>query len=389
MGGGHAATHSIKPRLPRIRKRQRAHVELDEVNRLKRARRRILWGLFGLFALLVAYLLYLLWWTHHNLHQAELLPDDSGRTPGENILLVGSDSHDFNDLANKGRADVIQLIHVDAGRRHAYVIHFPRDFYVTIPCGATHCNGLAPEDNKSKINASFSWGALWHAPGLKGSEGASHLLVETLEDLLSVQGQPRFHIDHVVMMGFCGFANLTDDLGGVDIDVTQAYAEGAQPANATCANGGAYGTWTAGVHHMDGLEALGFVRERHELALGDIDRGRDQQAWMAAVFRKLTRSGALLNPIGLPKIISDGLSNTIVDQRMGMGYLLGLGRDIAINNLKVRYFTAPYVHRGASFPIIKGVGQVLSYDPTGMDQLGYALRNDQMAEYSIDENNVQ
>ena len=349
----------------------------------------MLWSLLGLFVLLVGYLLWLLWYAHHNIHQEFLLPNEPGGSPGENILLIGSDSHDFADLNKNGRADVIQLIHVDAGRKHAYVVHFPRDFYVSIPCGPTHCGGLAPANNKAKINASFSWGAIWHQPGLKGSEGASQLLVGTLEDLLSVPGQPRFHVDHVVMMGFCGFANLTDDLGGVDINVTQPYDEGSQPPNATCANGGAYGNWTAGTHHMNGLEALGFVRERHQLALGDIDRGRDQQAWMAAVFRKLTRSGALLNPVGLPQIVSDGLSNTIVDQRMNMGYLLGLGRDIAINNLKVSYFTAPYVHDGTSFPTIPGVGQVLSYDPVGMKELGYDLRHDLMAGYSINKNDVQ
>ncbi|WP_164512513.1 LCP family protein [Nocardioides baekrokdamisoli] len=368
MGGGHAA------------KRNSGRT---------RWRRRILMSLLALFLLLIAYLFWILWWAHHNLHQALLLPYDPGTSPGENILLIGSDSHDFSDLNNNGRADVIQLIHIDEGRKRAYVIHFPRDFYVSIPCGPTHCGGLAPADNKAKINASFSWGALWHQPGLRGSEGASQLLVKTLQDLLSAPGQPPFHIDHVMMMGFCGFANLTDDLGGVDIDVTQAYDEGVQPANATCANGGAYGRWTVGMHHMTGLEALGFVRERHQLALGDIDRGRDQQAWMAAVFRKLTKSGVLLNPVELPQVISDGLSNTIVDQRMGMGYLIGLGRDVAIHNLKVSYFTAPYVHNGTSFLTIPGVGQVLTYDPAGMSELGYDLRHDQMAGYSINQNQVQ
>lgn len=370
----------------RLRTRKEAWDEPDGASRI---RRRVLWVLLGLLGLLIAYLLFLLWWAHHHIHQEFLLPDEPGGSPGENILLVGSDSHDLADLNNNGRADVIQLIHVDVGRKHAYVVHFPRDFYVSIPCGPTHCSGLAPANNKAKINASFSWGALWHQPGLSGAEGASQLLVGTLEDLLSAPGQPRFHIDHVVMMGFCGFANLTDDLGGVDIAVTQAYNEGAQPANATCANGGAYGNWTVGTHHMTGLEALGFVRERHKLVQGDIDRGRDQQAWMAAVFRKLTKSGALLNPVALPQLISDGLSNTIVDQNLGTGYLVGLGRDIALHNLKVSYFTAPYVHNGTSFPTIPGVGQVLTYDPSGMALLGYDLRHDLMSGYSINVNNVQ
>lgn len=361
----------------------------DDLDPRRKWRRRILWGLLGLFLLLVAYVLWLLWWAHHHIHQALLLPDDSGSSPGENILLIGSDSRGPSDLNNNGRSDVIQLIHLDAGRKRGYVIHFPRDFYVTIPCGPTHCNGLAPANNKAKINAAFSWGALWHQPGLTAAEGASQLLVHTMEDLLSAPDQPRFHIDHVAMVGFCGFAHLTDDLGGVDIEVTQPYSEGTQPADATCSTGGAWGTWAAGRQHMDGLQALGYVRERHKLALGDIDRGRDQQAWLAAVFRKVMGSGALADPIKLPQIIQDGLSNTIVDQHMGIGYLIALGRDVALHNLKFSYFSAPYLHSGASYPIIPGVGQVLSYDVQGMTQLGYSLRNDRMDGYSIDQNYVQ
>lgn len=351
------------------------------VDHKKKWRRRILWALLVLLLLLLAYILWLWWWTQHNIHQADLLPNEPGNSQGENILLIGSDSRDLADLNDNARADVIQLVHIDATRHTASVIHFPRDLYVTIPCGQTHCAAggqqLAPNDNKSKINAAFSWGAVMAQPGHR-SEGGSQLLVKTLEDLLS-SGTNRFHIDHVMITGFCGFAHLTDDLGGVDIHVSQPFEEGVIQPNADCrTGGGAFGTWSQGTHHMTGIEALGFVRERHNLKAGDIDRGKDQQAWMAAVFRKLTHSGDLLNPIKLPQIISDGLSNTIVDQHMGIGYFMSLGKDVALNNLKVSYFTAPW----QGFANVNNVGSVVNYDAKAMADLGFALRSDQMATYA-------
>ena len=59
-----------------------------------------------------------------------------------NILLVGSDSR--TTVAN-GRSDVIVLVHVTSDRKHAYLVHFPRDLYVDVP-----------GHGKDKINAVLS-----------------------------------------------------------------------------------------------------------------------------------------------------------------------------------------------------------------------------------------
>ena len=55
----------------------------------------------------------------------------------------------------------------------------------------------------------------------------------------------------------------------------------------------------AGTSTIEGKQALAFVRQRHGLPRGDLDRIVRQQYFMSAVFRKVTSLGVLTNPIKL------------------------------------------------------------------------------------------
>ena len=93
-----------------------------------------------------------------------------------NILLVGSDSR--TAVAN-GRSDVIVLIHITSDRKHAYLVHFPRDLYVDIP-----------GHGKDKINAAYAY-------------GGTQLLVRTVQNLVDVP------LDNVAVIDFEGFKAMT------------------------------------------------------------------------------------------------------------------------------------------------------------------------------------
>ncbi|MGK2854864.1 MAG: LCP family protein, partial [Microbacteriaceae bacterium] len=143
-------------------------------------------------------------------------PIDRPEAAGDalNYLVIGTDTRDPD--AERGRSDVIVLMHISDDRERVDLIHFPRDYFVDIP-GSSRPN---------KINAAFSFGG---AP----------LLVETIQPLVGVP------IDSVAIVDFESFKSLTDAVGGVEVNVAEA-----SPG------------FPAGTMEMDGETGLEFVRER-------------------------------------------------------------------------------------------------------------------------------
>lgn len=283
---------------------------------------------------------YLSWKLDNNIKHTAMLPTgnqperNAGAGDAQNILLMGSDSRG-NSVADGSRSDVIQLVHISNGQKTVQVVHFPRDLYVAIP-----------GHGKNKINAAYAFGKV-------------PLLVTTLQNLLGIR------IDAAAIIGFEGFAKLTDTLGGVDLYVPQSFSESD------------FGTWTQGWHHMNGKQALGFVRERHQLKEGDIDRGRNQQAWIKAIMTKTLKAGTLLNPLKL---------NSIIDDVTAGGNLQVDGIDVqslgwSMRNLRmsdVTFYTAPFSGFGSD-PV---AGSIDIVDEAKMKELGKALYDDDFSQYS-------
>jgi LCP family protein required for cell wall assembly len=179
-----------------------------------------------------------------------------------NILLLGSDSRNpDNDQANAdhSRSDTIILMHVQADHQHAYLISIPRDLYVPIP-----------GHDRDKINAAFSYGGL-------------PLVIETVEGFTGV------HIDHVALIDFAGFQQVTDALGGVDLYIEKSITSIHKP----------YRHFTQGMNHLNGAEALDYIRQRYQFPDGDISRERHQQQFLKAILDKAASSGTLSNPAKL------------------------------------------------------------------------------------------
>jgi polyisoprenyl-teichoic acid--peptidoglycan teichoic acid transferase len=293
----------------------------------------------------VGYLGYLNHTLTTNVRHAALLPTP---TPGEkvpgtvpvargaqNILLIGSDSR--GSVAN-GRSDVIVLVHVSTDHQKVFLIHFPRDLYVDIP-----------GHGKDKINAAFAY-------------GGSPLLVRTMQALVDVR------IDHVAIIGFDGFKAMTDAVGGVDV-----YAEEASNEPGT-------GTVHVGVNHLDGEAALGFVRERHQLSLGDISRGRRQLAFLKALmFQSLSRQ-TLLNPVRFAELVDASTRHLTVDNAFSFADLRSEAFSMSgLRRNDTMLITAPFsgfgtTPQGASIDVV---------DEARMAQLSTALRNDDMGKVAL------
>ncbi|KKK06367.1 LCP family protein, partial [Micromonospora sp. HK10] len=283
------------------------------------------WGRIGLVAGVAVLLLALLggigaWFYARNLNgdlaRTDPFSEITGGRPAKqvegalNILMVGSDSRDPDaplDGAGKWRADTLILMHVPADHKQAYLVSIPRDLYVPIPenAGASCDSG-----SRNKINAAFAFGGL-------------PLAVKTVECFTDVR------IDHVMAIDFGGFKEVTDALGGVDLKVERTITSIHKP----------YRTFTKGVNHMDGAEALDWVRQRKQFPDGDFARMRHQQEFLKALMDKAASSGTLTNPKKLNDFLQAVTAAATVDQGFSLTDMALQFRSLRGDNLT--FITSP------------------------------------------------
>lgn len=267
------------------------------------------------------------------------VPDDAASTI--NFLVLGSDSRiSAGDPTQwtygAQRTDTIMLVQIPADRKHVYVMSIPRDSWVPIP-----------DHGEAKINASFSY-------------GGPPLLIQTVEDLTGVR------IDHFVVTDFESFKNITDDLGGVVLDLKEDFTVDGV-------------TIPAGEQQtLDGAQALKWVRERYSLPRGDFDRVQRQQAWMRAIAAKVRNSGVLTNPVQLTSLLTTLSSSISADDGLTSDVLLNLALDLrGLSTGDITFFTAPYSGTGRSDD-----GQsIVLLDDAALAPLMEAWRNDDLGAY--------
>ena len=256
---------------------------------------------------------------------------------GQNILLLGSDARPGDTFS---RADVIILAHVADDKKNVYLVHFPRDLYVSIP-----------GHGKNKINAAYAF-------------GGPRLLVQTLQNLIGVK------VDHVAKTDFQGFANMTDAVGGVRV-----WAEEASNGKG---NGGTV-VVHQGWNNFNGEQALEFVRERYELSQGDISRGRRQQAFLKAIMLKVLTPQTLTNPVTVAKLVDAGTKNLVIDQKWSVADMRSEAWDLRnLRSGNITFITAPF----NGFDSVKGVGSIDVVDTSGMKNLGQMIAADTLDQYT-------
>ena len=276
----------------------------------------------------------------------------------ENYLLVGSDTREgltkqqMRELrvgstatAAGGRSDTMLIIHLSKSRDRAYIISLPRDSLVVIPehVSSSDKKTIIP-DRQGKLNSAFSYGG---AP----------LLIKTVERATSIK------IDHYVEVSFAGFAGIVDALGGievctkVDIDDPKSHL-----------------VLSAGVHTLDGIEALKYVRTRDFDGRGDIGRMQRQQQFMSAVLNKATSSGTLLNPFKVKNFINASLASVKLDSGLAPDDLLTLAKQMKnLSSGNVRTLTVPLSNPNGR---VDGVGSVVIWDEILGADLWTRVRDD-------------
>ncbi|MFV0532710.1 MAG: LCP family protein [Cumulibacter sp.] len=278
--------------------------------------------------------------------------DRVGNFDDENILVVGNDSRDGysqEDLDKIGASDEgsmatdsIMLIHVPANGESASVVSFPRDSWVDIP-------GYG----ESKINSAFVSGYSSLPDGASEAERRAEgqkTLIATVSQLSGMK------VDHYVEVSLLGFYDLTEALGGIEVNLCE-------PAYDPSQNSGA--DFPAGKQTLDGSQALSFVRQREGLNNGDLDRIKRQQFFVGAVLRKVLDQDLLdLANIGKLTDIIDALTGTI-NYSKGLDPLELADQMSAVATGDVTFQTVPVANQDAK---IGEASVVLLEDQDSLDE---------------------
>jgi LCP family protein required for cell wall assembly len=225
-----------------------------------------------------------------------------GRDDGAiDILLVGLDSRTDahgNPLSGEElgtlragdeeatNTDTIILIRIPNNGKSATAISIPRDSYVAAPgLGKTKINGVYGQTREAKRTSLVQAGASAADAAAQGTEAGREALIKTVADLTGVT------VDHYAEIGLLGFALITDALGGVDVCLKEPVFEPLSGAD-----------FPAGQQKLDGPQALSFVRQRHDLPRGDLDRVVRQQVVMASLAHRVISGKTLSSPATLKKL---------------------------------------------------------------------------------------
>ncbi|MCW2603174.1 MAG: LytR family transcriptional regulator [Pseudonocardiales bacterium] len=213
----------------------------------------------------------------------------------QNIVLVGKDDRETAtdaELAELGterdggslNTDTMMILHVPADGAKATLISFPRDSWVTIP-------GYG----QNKLNAAYSLGS---DSGAKPDAGRK-LLVTVLQNMTGLT------IDHYVEIDLIGFYRISNAIGGVDVNLCSAQYDEFSGIDLP-----------AGLSTIQGTQALAFVRQRHGLDGGDLDRTARQRYFLTQVFQKVQSAGTLLNPFKLKDLVGAVSSSLTTDSSL-------------------------------------------------------------------------
>jgi len=273
-------------------------------------------------------------------HALNGAPQSSGGDT--NILLLGLDSRRANDGSNLPRkllnlmhvgstssvggynTNTMILIHIPAGGKKAVAVSIPRDDYVDVP-------GQRPKKIKEAYGYAkyFSESALYKQ-GVKNPELESlsreagrTATIKTISQFLQVP------IDHFAEVNLVGFYDLANAVGGIQVCLNNAVND-SQYSGAV---------FPAGLQTITGVDALKFVRQRHGLPNGDLDRTHRQQAFITGVITKF-RSQGIFGDIGkLSALLNVAKKDVVIDS--GWNVLGFLPQAKALTGGNITFHTLP------------------------------------------------
>ncbi|WP_419773237.1 LCP family protein [Gordonia alkanivorans] len=228
------------------------------------------------------------------------------------ILLVGTDSRtdakgnplspEEIKLLRSGEevatnTDTILLVRIPEDGSSATAISIPRDSYVDVPgIGMSKINAAYGTTREGVRARAVEAGQSPEEAEKEGTLAGRKALVDTVTNLTGVQ------VDHYAEVGLLGFVLLTNAVGGIDVCLNAPVRDPLSGAR-----------FRKGVQTLNGPRALSFVRQRHGLPRGDLDRITRQQAFMASLTQKVLSAGTLTDPGKLSEMQNAVARSIVID----------------------------------------------------------------------------
>lgn len=235
----------------------------------------------------------------------------AGEEPAVNILVLGTDSRTSASDPSQWkegaqRTDAIMIVQVSGDRKTVSVMSIPRDSWVEIP---GHGHG--------KINAAYSY-------------GGPSLTIHTVENLTGI------HIDHFAVANFESFVALTDEIGGVRVNLKTPQTLAGKELG-------------AGAQVLNGQQALAYTRERSSLPNGDFDRVKRQQTWMRSIVSRVLTNGTLSSPTALYSFLKTASRTVAVDESFTLNQMQSLALETRhLHSNDIAFMTVPTAGTGTS-----------------------------------------
>ena len=235
----------------------------------------------------------------------------AGEEPAVNILVLGTDSRTSASDPSQWkegaqRTDAIMIVQVSGDRKTVSVMSIPRDSWVEIP---GHGQG--------KINAAYSY-------------GGPSLTIHAVENLTGI------HIDHFAVANFESFVALTDEIGGVRVNLKTPQRLAGKELG-------------AGAQVLDGQQALAYTRERSSLPNGDFDRVKRQQTWMRSIVSRVLTNGTLSSPTALYSFLKTASRTVAVDESFTLNQMQSLALEMRhLHSNDIAFMTVPTAGTGTS-----------------------------------------
>ncbi|MEZ0069541.1 LCP family protein required for cell wall assembly [Streptacidiphilus sp. MAP12-20] len=240
-----------------------------------------------------------------------------------NLLLIGLDSRkdmNGNDLPKQfveqdlhaGSSDIggyntntLIMLHIPANGGKVQAFSIPRDDYVET------LNGDGSSQGHHKIKEAYGLAKAAAEPRLKASGVSGADLEQQSREagreatLATVQQFLGIRIDHFAEVNLLGFYDIAKVVQPITVCLKHATKDPAMTGQGSGAD------FHAGYNTLDAAQALAFVRQRHNLTNGDLDRTHRQQAFISSVMYKLKQEG-LFGDLGKMQGLLDVVKKDVV-----------------------------------------------------------------------------
>jgi LCP family protein required for cell wall assembly len=243
--------------------------------------------------------------------------------------LHAGDAQAVADGEGGNDTNTLILIHIPAGGKKAVGFSIPRDDWVSFA-------GTVGPEQRGKIDQAYGVSMYYEQEKLRaqypdmsqdqlaflGNEAGRAAAVATVERLTGV------HIDHFAEVNLDGFYELANIFGGVEVCLKHAVYDVYSGAD-----------FHAGYQHLDAAQALAFVRQRHGLPNGDLDRTHRQQAFLDSILHQLRSDGILSDLTKMQALLSAAKQYVITDA--GWNLLDFAEQMHALNSANLVFHTLP------------------------------------------------